>query len=224
MKLTGASMKDKTIVLGCCLGILFSAVFLEERVLWDFGVVIKKSKQTVGSSQNFVKKEQTNTTISAIISDSFIPPVKSTHPSLLPNHIAYQQQHEFNFKLNPEMSLNQVILLTGKNYLQKNYQSVIAILEQVDLSQLADYERHDLEYWLADAFYQTGEYSKAQEIATSALEKNENDRLCLLLAMIYESQGNHKKAKKQYLKLATQYPNSDYISSARIKFRILSQP
>ena len=93
-----------------------------------------------------------------------------------------------------------------------------------DYTQLADYERHNLEYWLADAFYQTGEYSKAQEIATSALEKNENDHLSLLLAMIYESQGNHKKAKKQYFKLATQYPKSDYISSARIKFRILGQP
>ena len=219
MKLTGVSMTGNTIVLGCCLGILFS----EERVLWDFGVVIKKSEKNAGSSQNFVKKEQSNTKINAVISDSFIPPVKSTHPSLLPNHIAYQQQ-DFNFELNPEMKLNQVFLITGKKYLQKNYQSVIAILEQVDLTQLADYERHNLEYWLADAFYQTGEYSKAQEIATFALEKNENDRLCLLLAMIYESQGNHKKAKKQYLKLVTQYPNSDYISSARIKFRILGQP
>jgi tetratricopeptide (TPR) repeat protein len=219
MKLTGASMTGKTIVLGCCLGILFS----EEYVLWDFGVVIKKSEKIAGSSQNFVKKEQSNTKINAVISDPFIPPVKSTHPSLLPNHIAYQQQ-DFNFELNPEMKLNKVFLLTGKKYLQKNYRSVIVILKQVDLTQLPDNERHDLEYWLADAFYQTGEYSKAQEIATSALEKNENDRLCLLLAMIYESQGNHKKAKKQYLKLATQYPNSDYISSARIKFRILGQP
>ena len=224
MKLTGVSMTGKTIVLGCCLGILFSTVFSEERVLWDFGVVIKKSEKIAGSSQNFVKKEQSNTKINAVISDPFIPPVKSTHPSLLPNHIAYQQQ-DFNFELNPEMKLNQVFLLTGKKYLQKNYQSVIVILKQVDLTQLPDNERHDLEYWLADAFYQTGEYSKAQEIVTSsALEKNENDRLCLLLAMIYESLGNHKKAKKQYLKLATQYPNSDYISSARIKFRILGQP
>ena len=223
MKLTGASMMGKTIVLGCCLGILFSSVFSEERVLWDFGVVIKKSEKTVDSSQNFVKKEQSNTTINAVLSDPFIPPVKSTHPSLLPNHIAFQQQ-KINFKLNPEMKLNQVFLLTGKKYLQKNYQSVIVILEQVDLTQLPDNERHDLEYWLADALYQTGEYSKAQEVATSTLEKNKIDRICLLLAMIYESQGNHKKAKKQYLKLATQYPKSDYISSARIKSRILGQP
>ena len=219
MKLTGVSMTGKTIVLGCCLGILFS----EERVLWDFGVVIKKSEKIAGSSQNFVKKEQSNTKINAVISDPFIPPVKSTHPSLLLNHIAYQQQ-DFNFELNPEMKLNQVFLLAGKKYLQKNYRSVIVILKQVDLTQLPDNERHDIEYWLADAFYQTGEYSKAQEIVTSALEKNENDRLCQLLAMIYESQGNHKKAKKQYLNLVAQYPNSDYISSARIKFRILSQP
>ena len=157
MKLTGVSMTGKTFVLGCCLGILFS----EERVLWDFGVVIKKSEKNAGSSQNFVKKEQSNTKINAVISDPFIPPVKSTHPSLFLNHIAYQQQ-DFNFELNPEMKLNKVFLLTGKKYLQKKYQSVIAILEQIDLTQLAHHERHDLEYWLADAFYQAGEYSKAQ--------------------------------------------------------------
>ena len=120
MKLTGVSMTGNTIVLGCCLGILFSTVFSEERVLWDFGVVIKKSEKIAGSSQNFVKKEQSNTKINAVISDPFIPPVKSTHPSLLPNHIAYQQQ-DFNFELNPEMKLNQVFLLTGKKYLQKKY-------------------------------------------------------------------------------------------------------
>ncbi len=216
-------MTAKKFVLGFCVGLFFSIVFSEEHVLWDFGVVIKKSVSPVNSDQYPSEQERSHTKINAFISDPFIPPVKSTHPSLLPNHIAYQQ-HELNFKLNPEMSLNQVILLTGKNYLQKNYQSVIAILEQVDLTRLSDYERHDLEYWLADAFYQTGEYSKAQEIATSALEKNENDHLSLLLALIYESQGNHKKAKKQYLKLVTQYPKSDFFSSARIKFRILGQP
>ena len=41
-------MMGKTIVLGCCLGILFSAVFSEERVLWDFGVVIKKATKESG--------------------------------------------------------------------------------------------------------------------------------------------------------------------------------
>ena len=151
MILTGASMTGKTIVLGCCLGILSSAIFSEERVLWDFGVVINKSEKTVGSSQNFVKKEQSNTKINAVISDPFIPPVKSTHPSLLPNHIAYQQQ-DFNFELNPEMKLNQGFLLTGKIYLQKNYQSVIVILKEVDLTQLPDKERHDIEFWHGDAF------------------------------------------------------------------------
>ena len=122
------------------------------------------------------------------------------------------------------MNINQIFLLTVKIYLQNNYKSVIDILEQVDLSRLTDNERHELDYWLADAFYQIGEYSKAQERIISTLEISENDRLCFLLGMIYESQGFNKKAKKQYLKLVTQYPKSDYISSARIKFRILGQP
>ena len=222
MILTGVSMMGKKIVLGLSLGMFCSNVFSEERMLWDFGVVINKSEKTVGSSQFLTKQDQSNTTINAVISDPFIPPVKSTHPSLSHNLNPTQQQ-EFSFVINPEMNLNQIFTLTAIKYLQKNYLSVIAILERVDLSRLSDNERHDLEYWLADAFYQTGEYSKAHKIAASSLEKNGSAHLCLLLAMIYESQGNPKKAKKQYLDLVTQYPNSDYISSARIKFRILGQ-
>ena len=216
-------MTAKKFVLGFYVGLFFSIVLSEEHVLWDFGVVIKKSESPVNSDQYPSEEESSHTKINAVISDPFIPPVKSTHSSLSPNYIPYHQQ-DLTFELNPEMNLNQVFLLTGKNYLQKNYQSVIAIIEQIELSQLAENERRDLEYWLADAFYQIGEYSKAQEQAISSLEKNENDHLCLLLAMIFESQGNHKKAKKQYLKFITHYPNSDYISSARIKSRILAQP
>ena len=198
-------------------------IFSEEHVFWDFGVVIKKSEKPVKSSQFPYIQEQSKIKINAVISDPFIPPVKNTHSFLSPNLIPYRQQ-DFNFILDPEMNINQIFLLTGKIYLQNNYQSVIDILEQVDLSRLADNERLDLDYWLADAFYQIGEYSKAQERIISTLEISENDRLCFLLGMIYESQGFNKKAKKQYLKLVTQYPKSDYISSARIKFRILGQP
>ena len=216
-------MTAKKFVLGFCVGLFFSIVLSEEHVLWDFGVVIKKSENPVNSDQYPSEEEGSHTKINAVISDPFISPVKSTHSSLSPYYIPYHQQ-DLTFELNPEMNLNQVFLLTGKIYLQKNYQSVIAIIGQIKLSQLAENERRDLEYWLADAFYQIGEYSKAQEQAISSLEKNENDHLCLLLAMIFESQGNHKQAKKQYLKLITHYPNSDYISSARIKSRILAQP
>ena len=221
--LTGVSLMGKKFVLGFFVGLFFSMIFSEEHVFWDFGVVIKKSEKPVNSSQFSYKQEQSKTKINAVISDPFIPPVKNTHSFLSPNLIPYRQQ-DFNFILDPEMNINQIFLLTGKIYLQNNYQSVIDILEQVDLGRLTDNERHDLDYWLADAFYQIGEYSKAQERIISTLEITENDRLYLLLGMIYESQGFNKKAKKQYLKLVTQYPKSDYISSARIKFRILGQP
>ena len=117
MKLTGTNMKGKTIVLGCCLGILFSAIFSEERVLWDFGVVIKKSEKSVNSSQFPYIQEQSKIKINAVISDPFIPPVKNTHSFLSPNLIPYRQQ-DFNFILDPEMNINQIFLLTGKIYLQ----------------------------------------------------------------------------------------------------------
>ena len=51
MILTGVSMTAKKFVLSFCVGLFFSIVLSEEHVLWDFGVVIKKSESPVNSDQ-----------------------------------------------------------------------------------------------------------------------------------------------------------------------------
>ena len=105
----------------------------------------------------------------------------------------------------------------------KNYIRVIELIQYSNLSSLNLYNRQDLEYLLADAFYHTGEYKRALEQVLSLLKQNKSDRLYLLLSMIYESLGENKIAKEHYLKLIDQFPNSDYITSAKIKSRILGQ-
>ena len=57
----------------------------------------------------------------------------------------------------------------------------------------------------------------------SLLNQNETERLYFLLAMIYESLGDNNKAKEYYLNLITQYPESDYVTSAYIKLQILAR-
>jgi len=88
---------------------------------------------------------------------------------------------------------------------------------------LSEQSRSDLEYLLADAFYRTGKYKKAKKQVLSLLKQYKSDRLYLLLAMIYESLHENNTAKQHYLKLIAQFPNSDYIISAKIKSRILGQ-
>ena len=113
--------------------------------------------------------------------------------------------------------------MAKKYYFKKNYRYVIELLLHRDLDMLSNQNRNDLEYLLAFAFYHTGEYKKAQEQVLSLLKQNQSDRLYLLLAMIYESLGENNIAKEHYLKLIAQFPNSDYIISARIKSRILGR-
>ena len=92
-----------------------------------------------------------------------------------------------------------------------------------NLDLLSGQNRSNIEYLLADAFYHTGEYKRALEQVLSLLKQNKSDRLYLLLSMIYESLGENNTAKEHYLKLIDQFPNSDYITSAKIKSRILGQ-
>ena len=97
------------------------------------------------------------------------------------------------------------------------------MLQHRDLTALTQQHRNDLEYLLTEALYQIGEYKKARDQVLSLLMQNETDRLCLLLAMIYESLGQNNNAKEYYLKLISQYPKSDYTASAQIKSRILGR-
>jgi len=108
-------------------------------------------------------------------------------------------------------------------YLTKNYVYVIELLLNKDLNILPEQHRRDLQYLLSDAFYRIGKYKKAKEQVLSLLKQYESDRLYLLLAMIYESLDKNNIANQHYLKLIAQFPNSDYIISAKIKSRILGQ-
>ena len=88
-------MMDKKCVLGfCVMGLFCSMVFPENDILWDFGVVIRKSalqnnpKDT--HPQNPVKQEVFQTKINAVIADPFIPPVRSTFPPDVSDPLIYK--------------------------------------------------------------------------------------------------------------------------------------
>ena len=113
--------------------------------------------------------------------------------------------------------------MAKKYYIKKKYQHVVELLHQRNLDMLSEQNKSDLEYLLAVAFYHTGDYNKAREQVLSLLKQNKSDRLYLLLAMIYESLSENNTAEEYYLKLIVQFPDSDYINSAKIKYRILGQ-
>ena len=76
---------------------------------------------------------------------------------------------------------------------------------------------------LAKSLYHIGDYKKAQNQALFLLKHQGSDRLYILLAMINENLGEFELAKHYYLQLIDQYPSSDYVISAKIKSRTLTQ-
>ena len=216
MILTGASMMVNKFGLCVSIGLFYSMGFTNE-VLWDLGVVITRSEiQNVKEVPYLLssKEKKSRAKINAVITDPFIPPVKKTFISKKSGQLISEPI---------EIGINQIKFAAEKSYFNNNYQHVIEILYQRDLSMLSKQNRESLNYLLAAAYYRTGYFDKAQAQALSLLKQNENDELYLLMAMIYESLGDIKSAKDNYIKLISFYPESDYFISAKIKTRILNQ-
>ena len=78
MKLTGANMVSKKIVLGLCVGLFYSMIFSENNILWDFGVIITPPEYhnifKDSPLQSPIKENDHDIKINAVISDPFIPP------------------------------------------------------------------------------------------------------------------------------------------------------
>ena len=108
-----------------------------------------------------------------------------------------------------------------KFFINNNHQKIVNSLMGKNLNNLKSEDRNDLIYWLANALFYSKEYSKAKELISQEMIKNKNDQLCLLLAMIYESEGLYKEARNEYLTIINEFPQSDYYLSAKIKMRIL---
>ena len=227
MILTGVNTMGKKNVLSFCLiGLFFSMLFSKNDILWDFGVVIRepnpqKSPNTT-PHQHPVNEEVFQTKINAVISDPFIPPIRSAFSPEIYDPLVYTLPKLFT-DLTLKKNIYQIESMAIKYYFKKNYQYVIELLHQRNLDMLSEQNKSDLEYLLADAFYHTGEYKKAREKVLSLLKQNKSDRLYLLLATIYESLSENNTAKEYCLKLIVQFPASDYINSAKIKSRILGQ-
>ena len=216
MILTGVSMTVNKFVLCVSIGLFYSMGFTNE-VLWDFGVVITRPEiQNIKEVPHLLssKEKKARAKINAVITDPFIPPVKKTFVPKKSSQLISEPV---------EISINQIKLAAEKSYFNNNYQHVIEILYQRDLSMLSKQNRESLNYLLAVAYYRTGYFDKAKAQVLSLLKQNESDELYILIAMIYESLGDIKSAKNNYIKLISLYPESDYFISAKIKTRILNQ-
>ena len=160
MILTGASMTVNKFVLCINIGLFYSMGFTNE-VLWDLGVVIARSEIQITkdiSHQLPSKENISHAKINAVITDPFIPPVKKTFISKKSGELISEPV---------EININQIKLEAEKSYLNNNYQHVIEILYQRDLSMLSKKSRASLNYLLAMAYYRAGYFDKSKHFHCS---------------------------------------------------------
>ena len=155
--------------------------------------------------------------VNALIANPFIPPTVSH----IDENIYDAQYLLGNVEAISLKDISHVKLQAGWLTMQNNYQTIIDMIRQIDLNQLNENDSLDLNYWLANALLQTGEYAKAKDLILENMDLAVDDRFHFLLAMTYESQGEIIKAIEEYIGFSKQFPKSDYRATALIKARIL---
>ena len=202
---------------------IITVLFSEEKqILWDLGVIIYAPAQYVESNEDpmLPKKVITNNSnIKALISNPFIPP-----------RIVFNEKNVLNSQMNSIFinevysdNINQIKLFAAQLSVQSIYQPIIDMINHLDVGNFKDNDIVELNYWLANALCNTGQYAKAENVILDNYTSIMNDESHLLLAIIFEHQNKIENAREEYLKLIDKFPSSDYKMAATIKARMLDQ-
>ncbi len=74
------------------------------------------------------------------------------------------------------------------------------------------------QYWIGESYYDMGNYEQAIisfEQVFSFTNSNKDDDAQLKLGICYHKLNNQEKAKEEFQRLITYYPDSEYVSIAR---------
>lgn len=202
MILNGNNMKNKFYFIFLITFQLFSQ---ENNILWDLGVIIEAPKKNLNETPNG----------RALISNSFISPI---HKSNKNTSTTFKNIYHNQF---PKNDIKQIKTIITKLTIKELYQPIIDLIRGLNLDDFQANELQEINYWLANAFLNTGQYEMAENILLNNFQNENDDKSNFLLATIFERQNKRKKAQKEYLNFIKKYPNSDYKMSALIKARML---
>ena len=205
---------------------IITVLFSEDKqILWDLGVIIYAPTQYIESNKDPIlpilpeKVITNNSNIKALISNPFIPP-----------RIVFNEKNVLNSQMNSIFinevyfdNINQIKLFAAQLSVQSIYQPIIDMINHLDVGNLKDNDIVELNYWLANALCNTGQYAKAENVILDNYTSIMNDESHFLLAIIFEHQNKIENAREEYLKLIDKFPSSDYKMAATIKARMLDQ-
>ena len=201
-------------------------IFCQDSIYWDLGIKID-SKNKLKKSYNISQKDKT------LIDQTIEMQVLDLTKKLNIN----RRQDNTNENRKVERRAEPTLIYTNKTkepesaqkigtglFQEGKYKESLYYFEKLNSStNLKEEEREKINYLRANALFQIGEHQKSQNILENLI-KNKNtvgDDALVLLGMIFKKRGNKKKALELFTQILNEYPNSEFIESAKIQQRIL---
>ena len=189
--------------------IFITLSYANSKIYWDLGIEIEKD------TLNNLNKYNSKTIIKEMQSNFLIKPTLKTLSYLTTDLDTINQ-------FNDNMTVSEISLLAKQLYIQENYNQLVTLIKNLNLNQIDPNNSYDLKYLLAHSLYKLKKYREAKDIINNLLINNKSERLYIIMAMICESMNENDIAKYYYQKLVTEFSNSDYYKSAKIKGRLLN--
>ena len=204
----------------------FSFLFCEDQLLWDLGVKIQKSE-----TKNLIEEDQIQTTIKNNLFNeiedlsnklNISQNIIDIENKLLNKKIKKApQNHTLVFKNEKESERQQ-----ASAYQVGRYKDAINYLDKINNSKRTKIEQDKVNYLKANAYYNLGEYEKAEEFLINIISKEQSsllDDALLLKGIILKQKGKKEEALLMFSQIISDHPNSEFYSSAQIQKRILSK-
>ena len=204
-------------------------LFSKEQLFWDLGVKIKESEK----KELLIAKEKKHINDNTLFNE-----VAGLSSKLkISQKIIDQENKLINAKIEKEEQ--KPTLIFDSNSIEKNknknnlnayqsgrYKDAIIYLDKISKSPKTKIEANKINYLKANAYFNLGEFEKAEFFLEQLISNKENkllDDALLLKGIILKQRGKREEALVVFSEIINDHPNSDFYESAQIQKRLLSR-
>ena len=203
----------------------FTFLFSEEQLLWDLGVKINNVEKKILIDANNLKQNNDNKLFNELDGLS--------NKLNISQNIIDKENKILNKKIKEPLNPPTLVFDNEKRkdnsssnaYQMGRYKDAIKYLDKINKPETNKIEQNKIDYLKANAYFNLGEYEKAQELLNKIIFKNQPgllDDALLLNGIILKQKGKKKEALNMFSQIILDHPNSEFYESAQIQKRILS--
>lgn len=183
---------------------------------------LDRIQEKVSSLDNSIKNDiaflkQENTELKTLIADlktSYLNSVSERNISLTSASPPAVEEY-------PKEGFNTSIYMSGVfAYQREDYGAALKHLSSLDLDLAQPRAAENILYWMADAYLQLGEYSKALKILEELLLRPDLNREADALiqkGLVYRKLGKESEALSAFSEIVARHPNSEYAKLAGLE-------